>query len=131
MQITKQQVLGAKSFLTNSRFVNDKNKWAVARNIKKLNSIVEEIEERRAELQLKYAFLDEDKCPVKNLNGAYKFSTENIKKLNDEFAAYLKETIEFDPYKFTSNPEVESVVLIFISSNLEFLLDEELLKEPV
>ena len=62
----------------------------------KLKPHVESYNERMDEIKLDNAFTDEDNCVVNDEKGGYKFSKENIKKMNKEIKELLESTFEID-----------------------------------
>lgn len=131
MEITKNQAVNAFQALTrNLNFSNEINKYASSRNIKKLKSSSEDVEEFTQEKRLEHCFKDKDGCPVKDEKGNMKFKPEQEKEFIKALKSHLAEKIEFEPYQFRSNPEILSLKYIFINSDLEFLLDESLLVTP-
>src|SRR3990167_368693 len=131
MEIARNQAMVAFRALTQTiKFENEVNKYAASRNIKKLRSIAEDAEEYTQERRLKHCFKDKDQCPVKDEKGNMKFIESEEKKFVHALKEYTSEKIEFEPYQFRANKEMEKHKYFFINSDLEFLLDSELTKEP-
>ena len=131
MKITKNQAITAFKALTqNLNLSNEVNKYAASRNIKKLKATTESIEEFTQEKRLEHCFKDKDECPVKDERGNMKFKPAQEKEFTKAIKAHMDEEVEFDPYQFRNNPEMQSLKYMFINSDLEFLLDESLLAEP-
>ena len=131
MKITKNQALTAFTALTkNTSFSNEVNKYAASRNIKKLKTAAENVEEFTQEQRLKHCFKDKDECPVKDEKGNMKFKTASEKEFNKVIKDHLEEKIEFEPYQFRDNTEIRAIKYMFINSDLEFLLDPSLIEEP-
>lgn len=131
MKITRQIAITAFRGLTSGiSFENEVNKYAASRNIKKLKSTAEEVEEHTQEKRLEHCFKDKDQCPVKDENGNMKFPVDKEKQFKTDIKKYLDEEIEFEPYKFRSNTEILKLKYFFINSDIEFLLDDAMLVEP-
>lgn len=131
MTITKKQAKTAYTLLKSGMsFQNESNQWAATRNVKKLTSIVEDIETDAHDLRLKYCKKDADECPLKYANGDFKFLPEQEKKFTREFMELMKKEVEVEPYQFRPNKEIVKYKDFFINNDIEFLLDEALLAEP-
>jgi len=130
MEISKLQAKSAFSLLQQIVFKNASNKWALTRNIKRLKPIVEEIEDVWEDKRLDLCQKDRDQCPILDDAGKKKFSVENEKKFRKEIRTFMQESVEFEPYKFRSNTEIENIKEMFMNSDVEFLLDEAMLQEP-
>lgn len=134
MKITRQQVMDGFIRMSGGsagiNFANEVNRYAASRNVKKFKRHVEDIEEYSQELRLKYCFKDKDDCPEKDGKGNFKFKTDKEKEFSKEMKAYMKEEVDFEPYLFRKNSEIEAMKFLFINADIEFLLDETLLKDP-
>jgi len=130
MKISRTQAITTMNFLVADRFVNDVNKYAASRNVKRVKKNGEDVDEFTQEKRLQYCFKDKDQCPVKNDKGAFKFTEANEKAFTKDLKEYMAEEVDFEPYVFKNNNETAGMKYIFINSDLEFLLDESLLEEP-
>ncbi len=131
MQIKESQATTAVQALTaRINFANEVNKYASSRNVKKLKRIMEDAGDFANEARIKHCFKDKDGCPVKDDKGNFKFKPENEKEFIKEIKARGETLVDFEPYKFRKNEETEALKYLFINSDLEFLLSDDLLAAP-
>lgn len=97
--ITYKQAILIYSVLKQLKFNDARLDWFVSRNIKKLQSIAEEAEEAKYELQLHYTSVDEKGNTSKDEKGFLKFTPEKEIALNKAVKELYSEPVSFEPYE--------------------------------
>lgn len=95
---------------------------SLAKNIKKVDEVLEVYEQKRLELVLKYAKKDENGNPIEN-NGNYKI--DDIPSFNKAYSELVSEEAELDIVKIKAD-DLESVSTLtpLDINRIMFLIDE-------
>lgn len=104
-----------------SRYAADKNKKALEEKVEKLNS-------RLFEVKLDHALCDEKtKGVIRDDKDNFQFTAEGTKEVEKKGKKILDETIDFEPYLFPDNEEVQKMQSAFFTMDLEFLLPQSMI----
>jgi hypothetical protein len=103
MKITIEKLLSAKNYcLIFSSNKLTKFSYACKKTLERIDKALEQHEELMAGKRIELAITGESGEIITDEKGGYKFTPENLKKLNDIFNEEKKKEVDFEPY-FTEN----------------------------
>jgi hypothetical protein len=120
--LTIKQAILIYSVLKQLKFNEARLDWFVSRNLKKLQNIIEEAEEKKYELQLQHASVDEKGNVIREGENAFlKFTPEKEIALNKAVKELYAKEVSFEPYELHADLlKHESIVTMPVDIKLLF-----------
>jgi len=87
---------GANVILADEEFLKKKPSYYVKKQLKKMTALTENYNDKIADLRIEHASVDERGNLSTEVNGAFKFTKENMRKLNADIKKLNEEKVTFD-----------------------------------